>query len=293
MMIRYFMTSVFQILSDSQTVRKNIQKRRTGRSISFLTNTSHSDRNPPVFILILYLLYIVTFFSCRVDRSFLPGQEGMETVEKEKQLKAGLDVAAGSGVMGHGFANYSPLKNTGIMIDTRWSPNSQVHSLALGYYKSRYKEEVVQDRLNRDVLIQTGKHWDVYGGATYLNTENSFIQALVGDRIFSVPPTTELFEISWEGFRYFLQGGFHVKSQRVGIDAVLRQSWLQARSVDIYGLNPRSELTPEEDLQSKNPRRYTEIGFKMNFGLHNTPFLLRIYSTIGARHTIHQIYLWT
>lgn len=231
--------------------------------------------------LIIFIAFLTSLISCRVNRSFLPGQEGMETVYKEKQWKAGLDMVAGNGVLAHGSVNYSPVKNLGILFDSRLGSNSQSHTLAAGFYKGSYSNEIIKDFNDKDIDITTGKHWDVYGGANYLNTQNSFVTLGFNDGIFNVNVPTEIFEISWVGMRYFAQAGMHIKSHHIGIDAVLRQSWLQANKVNIYGLSSLSNLTPEEDLRSKNPRRYTEIGFKMNFGKHYTPFYCGFTTRLG------------
>ncbi len=228
------------------------------------------------------LIVVTTLFSCRVDRAFLPGQEGMETVHQAQQVKAGLDMTAGNGLLMHGSINYSPLKNIGVLYDTRLAPNSQSHTVAAGYYKAKYKVETLQDSNEKDVNVITGIHWDVYGGASYLNTHNSIVNLGFNTDFFTGNTRQSFYELSWQGMRYFAQGGVHIKSAHVGIDAIIRQSWLEARQVGVYGLNPAEGMTPEKDLADKNPRPYTEIGFKMNFGNFSTPFYCGFVTRLGA-----------
>ncbi len=232
------------------------------------------------FLILLFVVLSVA--SCRVDRAFLPGQEGMESVYEAKQVRGGMGVTAGNGILAHANINYSPLSNVGLFYDTRLAPNSQVHSIAAGYYKATYKNETTENFSGEKINVTTGMHWDFYGGASYLNTKNSLIFTESNFNPMTGIVSQPFYELSWQGMRYFAQGGIHIKAMHVGIDAILRQSWVEARNVSVFGLDPRIGINPEGDLKSRNPRTYTEIGFKMNFGSFNTPFYCGFVTRLGA-----------
>lgn len=211
---------------------------------------------------------------CTINRAYTNGQEGLETVYEKGQISAEIDIfgADGSGGL-HGSVSYSPIKHLAVLYDHKSALlQHQYHSFAIGGYVSKYeKYEIIHPSISKP-NIDIGRHLDFYTGMTYGYSNNSTI---VISRDFSFfPVTTERFEISYAGKRFFTQIGGHVKAKFLSFDVALRRSWLDPDKIEIFGLGPGTDIDAVGSFTNPGYRAYTEFGLKMNFMGIYKPFYM-------------------
>jgi hypothetical protein len=238
-----------------------------------------------IFILLSILTVIIFNSSCNVNRAYVNGQEGLETVYAKDQWIAQADFFGSGGTSGlHADAGYSPIKNIAVLYDTKMiGTQLQQHSLAAGVYLSDYtKFELSRPSVSKE-FIDIGRHLDFYAGATYNFANNIFIELpfFSGGFPGTISPTQQFFEINYTGKRYFVQAGGHVKSKYLAFDATLRRLWLDPSQIETFGVGPNIDIDPVGDFAEKGFIGYTEFAFKMNFGGHYKPFYIGFSSRFG------------
>jgi hypothetical protein len=235
-----------------------------------------------IFILFLAFIAVVSHYSCNVNRAYLNGQEGLETVYAKEQWTAQVDYFVSGGTAGlHVDGSYSPLNRVAVLYDGKMI-GSQLHqhSLAAGFYLSDYTPfELSRPSVSKE-FIDIGRHLDFYAGVTRNFAQNVIIEL---PPLFSggFTPTQQFFEVNYTGNRYFVQAGGHVKSKYLAFDATLRRIWIDPNKIETFGVGPTIEIDPVNDFAEKGYRAYTEFAFKMNFGGHYKPFYLGFSSRFG------------
>lgn len=119
-------------------------------------------------IYILILLASISHYSCNVNKAYLNGQEGLETVHAKDQWMAQADLFGSGGTSGlHVDGSYSPLNRVAVLYDGKII-GSQLHqhSIAAGVYFSDYTSyELSRPSVSKE-FIDIGRHLDFYAGAT-------------------------------------------------------------------------------------------------------------------------------
>lgn len=236
-------------------------------------------------IYILILLASISHYSCNVNKAYLNGQEGLETVHAKDQWMAQADLFGSGGTSGlHIDGSYSPLNRIAVLYDGKMI-GSQLHqhSLAAGIYFSDYTAyELSRPSVSKE-FIDIGRHLDFYVGATRNFAQNVIIELpfFSGGFPGSAFPTQQFFEVNYTGNRYFVQAGGHVKSKYLAFDATFRRLWIDPSKIETFGVGPTVEIDPVNDFAEKGYRAYTEFSFKMNFGGHYKPFYLGFSSRFG------------
>lgn len=237
------------------------------------------------FTLLFLLMAVLGQYSCNVNRAYINGQEGLETVYAKDQWIAQADYfKSGSTSSLHVDASYSPLKRLAFLYDGKMmGTRLHQHSLAAGFYLSDYSPyELTHPSVSKE-FIDIGRHLDFYIGATRSYANNVIIELQPFSSGFpgSITPNQQFFEINYTGNRYFVQAGGHVKSKYLAFDATLRRLWLDPSKIETFGVGPTVEIDPVNDFADKGYRAYTEFAFKMNFGGHYKPFYIGFSSRFG------------
>ncbi len=224
----------------------------------------------------LFLLLLMT--NCKVNRAYTNGQEGLETVYKPKQIKAEIDHFGSPGTGGiHGDVSYSPLKNVAVLYDIKTGGTQHMYNtLALGFYKAYYKPYQLRKHVASQPTIDIGRHFDLYGGMSYGYTKGSIIPE--SQFFFGL---NETYELNFWTKRYFLQGGAHFKGKYLGFDFVLRKLWLDVDKIELFGLLPDSDISPEDDFRNSSILPYTEFCFKINFVEYYKPIYMGFSRRFG------------
>lgn len=226
---------------------------------------------------LIFIFTIIT--SCKVNRAYTNGQEGLETVYKPKQIIAEIDYfgSPGTGAI-HADISYSPIKNVALLYDLKTSGSNQhmYNTLAIGLYSSRYRQYSLKQYVANKTTIDIGRHFDFYAGMSYGTTRESIIpeEAFFFNFI-------DTYELNLSTKRYFIQGGAHFKTKDLGFDFVLRRLWLDIDKIELFGLLPDSNVKPEEDFKDSNILSYIEYSMKVNFVGNYKPIYMGFTKRFG------------
>ncbi|MBK9734472.1 MAG: hypothetical protein IPO92_05675 [Saprospiraceae bacterium] len=230
------------------------------------------------FVVGIMYLMLCSSISCKIQKAYTNGQEGLETVHQKGQIRANADYFKFDESKGlHASINYSPIKNVGIFYDLKSAfIQHQYHTLALGYYLSNYKKlELIYPSISKP-SIDIGRHFDFYGGMSYGYTKNSTISYYDRNTF-----RNNQYELNYFGKRYFVQLGGHLKAEYIAFDFVWRQIWLDPDKIEIYGLGSNTGIDPVSSFSNSGYRSYSEISLKMNLFGHYKPFYVGMTTRFG------------
>lgn len=225
-----------------------------------------------------YISILILFTNCKINRAYTNGQEGLETVYKAKQISVGADYFGSPGTGGiHADIAYSPINNLAVLYDLKTSGTQHMyHTVAVGFYSAKYQPYQLQKYVDGKKTIDIGRHLDMYAGMSYGYTKNSSIPQ--GNSFFNF---NENYDLNFQAKRYFIQAGAHFKAKYLGFDFVLRRLWLDVDKIEVFGLQPNSDIRPEEDFKDSSIRSYTEFSFKMNFVGNYKPIYIGVSRMYG------------
>lgn len=231
---------------------------------------------------LFFIFAILLLVNCSSPKSIYgPGLEGMETVYEPKQFVAVGDLYGSNGGF-NGSVVYSPINRIGLLYDTKINFfKQQTHTAAIGIYFKDYEKVDFITKEGKTQTLDIGRHIDLYTGASYCYTNDATISV---NTFFTFPSVANDFMARWEGKRYFVNLGGHVKSKHVGFDLIFRQLWLETNKLSIIGLRPEFGLDPYGDFANNNIKRYNELAFKINFGGLSKPFFMG-FCTLWGQHT--------